>query len=252
MRFLEYSSLNIFSLFICITLTNAAVICIDVSTLDKVLPTGVDKINIQRRNATAIGDVDERTELDTDMHSHIDEGITLNGKNNSQSQVTKFLQTVQDTLEKAKPWVVEIEKEAKRLEETAKRFSVGVIRDLGKFVDRLIGGPNGVGGGSNKKPTQHSDTSTSSSTSMQNTDNKTPDVEVTTAAATVAEVLPDVVVVDANHATGLAAAAVTAALPAVVEISDAENEISGQQDDSTLCPDGFVADVNGICLRNHK
>ncbi|XP_053947828.1 uncharacterized protein LOC128856548 [Anastrepha ludens] len=236
MRFLENSILHFLALFACVALTTAAVICVDESSLDKT-QAATGKVNERQWNTTVVNGNDEAAEIDYDVHNnYTDVGAPVNGSHHGQSQVTQFLQTVQDTLEKAKPWVVEIEKEAKRLEETAKRFGEGVIRGLGSFVDRLIGvGHGGV------KPTSNGGISTTSPAYAENVDDKTPDFTATTAAATVAEVLPDIA---APSVADVAAAADAA--------NDAENEISGQQDDNALCPDGFVADVNGICLRNHN
>lgn len=221
MKFLEISLLHTLTLFGCVVaLTTAAVICIDESSLNN---TQSGKVNELQRNA---GDA---TEIDAAMLNLTDSDIgSTNGSHHSQSQVTQFLQTVQDTLEKAKPWVVEIEKEAKRLEETAKRFGEGVIRGLGNFVDRLIGVGNGSGG---LKPTRHEQPSTTNPLHTSTMDDKTSDIPTTTAKAVVAEVVAE---------TSTVATAV----------DDAENEIS--EHDNALCPDGFVADVNGICLRNHN
>ncbi|XP_004521637.1 uncharacterized protein LOC101462800 [Ceratitis capitata] len=231
MKFLQISTLLTFALLTCVvSLTNAAVICIDESSLDKVHD---GKVNERQSNEDGI------TLNSTDLST-----AATNGTQHGQSQVTQFLQTVQDTLEKAKPWVFEMEKEAKRLEETAKRFGEGVIRGLGKFVDRLIGTANGNGSGSGSgsgaaKPNSGDEPSTTNPLETTNTDEKQSDMATSTASAVaVAEV--------AVEAAAAAAAADAGA------VDDAENEISGQQDDSTLCPDGFVADANGICLRNHK
>ncbi|XP_036320250.1 uncharacterized protein LOC118734652 [Rhagoletis pomonella] len=242
MRFLEISILNILTLIACVSLTTAAVICIDDSPLDKRQASDGGKVNEQQRNATtaASGEDETAAEFDGVLNNQTDLSGSFNGSHHGQSQVTQFLQTVQDTLEKAKPWVVELEKEAKRLEETAKRFGEGVIRGLGSFVDRLIGGGHGS---IVVKPANFGEISTSSPVNAVSADDKSPPFDTTTATATVAEVLPDFV------AAGAADAAVDAAAAAA---NDAENEISGQQDDNALCPDGFVAEVNGICLRIHK
>uniref|UniRef100_W8BPG2 Uncharacterized protein n=1 Tax=Ceratitis capitata TaxID=7213 RepID=W8BPG2_CERCA len=229
MKFLQISTLLTFALLTCVvSLTNAAVICIDESSLDKVHD---GKVNERQSNEDGI------TLNSTDLST-----AATNGTQHGQSQVTQFLQTVQDTLEKAKPWVFEMEKEAKRLEETAKRFGEGVIRGLGKFVDRLIGTANGNGSGSGNgaaKPNSGDEPSTTNPLETTNTDEKQSDMATSTASAVaVAEVAVE--------------AAAAAAATAAGAVDDAENEISGQQDDSTLCPDGFVADANGICLRNHK
>ncbi|XP_014092837.2 uncharacterized protein [Bactrocera oleae] len=221
MKFLETSVLHAFTLFGCVvTLTTAAVICIDESSLNN---TQSGKVNELQRKA---GDA---MEIDAALLNLTDSNIdSTNGSHHGQSQVTQFLQTVQDTLEKAKPWVVEIEKEAKRLEETAKRFGEGVIRGLGNFVDRFIGVGNGSGG---LKPTRYEQSSTTSPLHTSTTDDKMSDIPTTTAKAVVAEV-------------------VTETMSAVSAVDDAENEIF--EHDNALCPDGFVADVNGICLRNHN
>ncbi|XP_011185349.2 uncharacterized protein LOC105213932 [Zeugodacus cucurbitae] len=218
MKFLETSALYAFTLCGCVVaLTTAAVICIDESTLNK---TQSGKVNELQRNSEDATDFDAAVVNLTDS--------SLDSTNGSHSQVTKFLQTVQDTLEKAKPWVVELEKEAKRLEQTAKRFGEGVIRGLGSFVDRLIGVGNSSGG---PKPTRHEQPSTTSPLHTSTTDDNKSDIATTTATAVVSEVVADV--------SAIASAA-----------DEAENEIF--EHDNTLCPDGFVADVNGICLRNHN
>ncbi|XP_039960409.1 uncharacterized protein LOC126758799 [Bactrocera neohumeralis] len=221
MRFLETSVLRALTLFGCVVaLTTAAVICIDESSLNN---TQGGNVNELQRKAGDGTEVDAAVLNLTDSSND-----STNGSHHGQSQVTQFLQTVQDTLEKAKPWVVELEKEAKRLEETAKRFGEGVIRGLGSFVDRLIGVGNGSGG---LKPTRHEQSSTTNPLLTSTADDKTPDLPTTTAKTVVAEV-------------------VTETLAAVSAVDDAENEIS--EHDNALCPDGFVADVNGICLRNHN
>uniref|UniRef100_A0A034WCT1 Apolipophorin-3 n=1 Tax=Bactrocera dorsalis TaxID=27457 RepID=A0A034WCT1_BACDO len=221
MKFLETSVLRAFTLFGCVVaLTTAAVICIDESSLNN---TQSGNVNELQRKAGDGTEVDAAVLNLTDFSNS-----STNGTNHGQSQVTQFLQTVQDTLEKAKPWVVELEKEAKRLEETAKRFGEGVIRGLGSFVDRLIGVGNGSGG---PKPTRHEQSSTTNPLHTSTADDKTPDLPTTTAKAVVAEVVSET-------------------LAAVSAVDDAENEIS--EHDNALCPDGFVADVNGICLRNHN
>ncbi|XP_055845829.1 uncharacterized protein LOC129911872 [Episyrphus balteatus] len=54
------------------------------------------------------------------------------------SEVNKFFSKVQCTLEKAKPLVEEIEKEAKQLEERAKKFGESVINKFTRLMERLL------------------------------------------------------------------------------------------------------------------
>ncbi|XP_017850802.1 uncharacterized protein LOC108605552 [Drosophila busckii] len=55
------------------------------------------------------------------------------------SEVNQFLHSVQCTLEKAKPWIEDLEKEAKRLEETAKRVGLSIVHRFGSIMDTLLG-----------------------------------------------------------------------------------------------------------------
>ncbi|EDW00530.1 uncharacterized protein LOC6564560 [Drosophila grimshawi] len=55
------------------------------------------------------------------------------------SEVNQFLHNVQCTLEKAKPWIEDLEKEAKRLEETAKRVGLSIVHRFGNLMDSILG-----------------------------------------------------------------------------------------------------------------
>ncbi|EDW65763.1 uncharacterized protein [Drosophila virilis] len=55
------------------------------------------------------------------------------------SEVNQFLHNVQCTLEKAKPWIEDLETEAKRLEETAKRVGLSIVHRFGNLIDTLLG-----------------------------------------------------------------------------------------------------------------
>lgn len=55
------------------------------------------------------------------------------------NEVNQFLHNVQCTLEKAKPWIDDLETEAKRLEETAKRVGLSIVTRFGDLIDTLLG-----------------------------------------------------------------------------------------------------------------
>ncbi|XP_064555176.1 uncharacterized protein LOC135440098 [Drosophila montana] len=55
------------------------------------------------------------------------------------SEVNQFLHNVQCTLEKAKPWIEDLETEAKRLEETAKRVGLSIVHRFGNLIETLLG-----------------------------------------------------------------------------------------------------------------
>ncbi|EDW07870.2 uncharacterized protein LOC6584913 [Drosophila mojavensis] len=67
------------------------------------------------------------------------------------SEVNQFLHNVQCTLEKAKPWIEDLETEAKRLEETAKRVGLSIVNRFGDLIDSLL---STVG---NRKPSAGAD-----------------------------------------------------------------------------------------------
>ncbi|EDW82001.1 uncharacterized protein Dwil_GK25362 [Drosophila willistoni] len=54
------------------------------------------------------------------------------------SELNKLLHTVQCSLEKAKPWIENIEKEAKNLEETAKRVGLRIVHSFGDIMDSFL------------------------------------------------------------------------------------------------------------------
>ena len=104
----------------------------------------------------------------------------------NKNSLNKLFHSIQCTLEKAKPWVADLQQEAKRLEEAAKILSLGIVNAFGEFVDKLV------------------EDSTELSINVEH--NSTAISDVTT--------------------------------------SDTSNEISDY-----LCPEGFIADHNGICER---
>ncbi|KAH8416487.1 hypothetical protein KR222_005528, partial [Zaprionus bogoriensis] len=55
------------------------------------------------------------------------------------SELNQFLHNMQCTLEKAKPWIEDLEKEAKRLEETAKRVGLSIVHRFGDLMDSFLG-----------------------------------------------------------------------------------------------------------------
>lgn len=80
------------------------------------------------------------------------EGVTTEAPTTTTkpSEINQFLHNMQCTLEKAKPWIDDLEKEAKRLEETAKRVGLSIVHRFGDLMDSLLGAaanrkPNGAG-----------------------------------------------------------------------------------------------------------
>eukprot|EP00099_Drosophila_melanogaster_P010756 NP_001285066.1 uncharacterized protein Dmel_CG9689, isoform B [Drosophila melanogaster] len=55
----------------------------------------------------------------------------------STSEVNKFVHSLQCTLEKAKPWIANIEKEAKILEEKARDATISLFQRINKLVNVL-------------------------------------------------------------------------------------------------------------------
>ncbi|XP_030379721.1 putative uncharacterized protein DDB_G0281733 [Scaptodrosophila lebanonensis] len=97
------------------------------------------------------------------------ESTTVASATKPSSEVNQFLHNVQCTLEKAKPWIEDLEKEAKRLEETAKRVGLSIINRFGDLMDTLLGAAN-------KRPTLSANgTSTSTSTSSSSSPNPSED-----------------------------------------------------------------------------
>ncbi|XP_002134548.2 uncharacterized protein [Drosophila pseudoobscura] len=70
---------------------------------------------------------------DLDSYSDSDSGTTPKPP----SEVTKFVHSVQCTLEKAKPWIENIEKEAKLLEEKARDVTRSLLQRITLFVNVL-------------------------------------------------------------------------------------------------------------------
>lgn len=110
-----------------------------------------------------------------------------NDREGNINSLNKIFHSLQCTLEKAKPWVAELQQEAKRLEEAAKILGLGILNSFGDFVDKLVDG---------------------------------------TSAETATEVNA------------------TASEENSSSMENVTEEIS-----QYLCPEGFIADHNGICER---
>lgn len=87
---------------------------------------------------------------DATAKSGSDVNITEPATTTKPSEINQFLHNMQCTLEKAKPWIDDLEKEAKRLEETAKRVGLSIVHRFGDLMDSLLGAaanriPNGAG-----------------------------------------------------------------------------------------------------------
>uniref|UniRef100_A0A1I8NTB6 Uncharacterized protein n=1 Tax=Stomoxys calcitrans TaxID=35570 RepID=A0A1I8NTB6_STOCA len=102
---------------------------------------------------------------------------------NETNKLNKFLHKIQCSLEKAKPWIDELEQETKRLEEAAKILGIGILNSFGDFINKLSedGPPLGQTSGMN--------------------------------------------------------------------VTASTEEVTTEEIPVILCPDGFVADYNGICER---
>lgn len=61
-----------------------------------------------------------------------------NNREGNKNSLNKLFHNIQCTLEKAKPWVAELQQEAKRLEEAAKLLGLGILNSFGEFVDKLV------------------------------------------------------------------------------------------------------------------
>lgn len=83
------------------------------------------------------------------------------------SELNQFLHNMQCTLEKAKPWIDDLEKEAKRLEETAKRVGLSIVHRFGDLMDSLLGAA------ANRRPNGTSD-ATATETAISSSATPTP------------------------------------------------------------------------------
>lgn len=93
------------------------------------------------------------------------------------SELNQFLHNMQCTLEKAKPWIDDLEKEAKRLEETAKRVGLSIVHRFGDLMDSLLGAA------ANRRPNGTSDaTATEAAPSSSATPTPTVHIEAITEA----------------------------------------------------------------------
>uniref|UniRef100_A0A1B0ADJ9 Protein TsetseEP domain-containing protein n=1 Tax=Glossina pallidipes TaxID=7398 RepID=A0A1B0ADJ9_GLOPL len=69
-----------------------------------------------------------------------DENYKVNKTESADNKgIKNFLHSIQCSLEKAKPWMDELEQEAKRLEAAAKRLGFGILHTFGEFMDKLVG-----------------------------------------------------------------------------------------------------------------
>lgn len=85
------------------------------------------------------------------------------------SELNQFLHNMQCTLEKAKPWIDDLEKEAKRLEETAKRVGLSIVHRFGDLMDSLLGAA------ANRRPNS---TSNATATDAAPSSSPTPTVHI--------------------------------------------------------------------------
>lgn len=147
----------------------------------------------------------------------------------------KFLHSVQCSLEKVKPWAEELEHEVRRIEETAKRISFGILQSFGKFFDKLVN----IDQKTVKKPSPKPPTTIKPSTTEAalNTESTTHSSTVTSTP---------------KETSNLKETTTTTNNPQHLddkEPSDVENEIFGS---SVLCPEGFVVNIDGICEKNFR
>lgn len=127
----------------------------------------------------------------TTEEDYDDDVTSNNNKEDNKNSLKKIFHNIQCTLEKAKPWVAELQQEAKRLEEAAKLLGLGILNSFGQFVDKLV---------------------------EETVDNKTVNTKNST-------------LLNEN------------------EIIPNSTEIANEELSPYLCPEGFVADQNGICER---
>lgn len=68
------------------------------------------------------------------------EDYDVNNKNRGRNKnsLNQLIHNIQCSLEKAKPWVAEMQQEANRLEEAAKLLGLGILNSFGQFVDKLV------------------------------------------------------------------------------------------------------------------
>ncbi|KAM7350691.1 uncharacterized protein ACRADG_009202 [Cochliomyia hominivorax] len=122
--------------------------------------------------------------VNMDNNNNKTEEYKRQNEEGSKNSLNKLFHNIQCTLEKAKPWVAELQQEAKRLEEAAKLLGLGILNSFGEFVDKLV-----------------------------------DDIPPTTTNNTLNDEFIDL------------------------------TENSTEEISQYLCPDGFVADHNGICER---
>lgn len=82
-------------------------------------------------------DVNVNDKPDHKVHLEPDNSNEEVRKGNKNS-LNKLFTSIQCTLEKAKPWLAELQQETKRLEEAAKVLSLGIVNAFGQFVDKLV------------------------------------------------------------------------------------------------------------------
>lgn len=153
---------------------------------------------------------------------------------NDSSGFKKFLHSVQCSLEKVKPWAEELEHEVRRIEETAKRISFGILKSFGRFFDKLVSIDVKSGQKTTTKSKTRSTTTESSNsftTEAINVLDSTTKKKEFHAMASSASPEPDNTKLSLNS------------------VSDMENEIFNE---SPLCPVGYVANSDGICERDFQ
>lgn len=84
-------------------------------------------------NKPSLEIADHKANVDNNSTEEYDREGSINSLN-------KIFHSLQCTLEKAKPWVAELQQEAKRLEEAAKILGLGILNSFGDFVDKLVDG----------------------------------------------------------------------------------------------------------------
>ncbi|XP_075155977.1 uncharacterized protein LOC142229312 [Haematobia irritans] len=162
----------IFSQYTIRTVKSAAIICDDAKLI----------------KATESKEVENKFAHNTSVH-HLqhEQPPSYEGTN----KLNIFLHKIQCSLEKAKPWIDELQQEAKRLEEAAKILGLGILNSFGDFIHKLA----------------------------EDDPVKSP----------------------ANATAGHMESNITT--------TTTTQEVSTEKISDFLCPDGFVADHNGICER---
>lgn len=111
-----------------------------------------------------------------------------------ENDINKFLHKIQCSLEKAKPWVNELQQEAKRLEEAAKRLGIGILNSFGEFINKLA---------------------------EEDTEN------------------PIIISSEQSPTNGK--------INGSIVVSSTTETVTTEMISEFLCPEGFIADHNGIC-----